>query len=67
MEQPKMFWRRVMAFIGIAGLLWYTLIDGGADPWVIGAYLYLVSMWIFNPDTFINLVGVLKGFKKDDK
>lgn len=55
-----------MAFIGIAGLLWYTLVDSGSDPWVIGAYLYLVSMWIFNPDTFINLVGVLKGFKKDD-
>lgn len=64
-NQPKMIWRRIMAFIGIGALLYYTLLIKGAEPWVIGSFLYLVTMWVFNPDAFITLVDVWKDGKRD--
>lgn len=64
MTEPKMTYRRLMAFIGIGAILYYTLFKDGEAPWVLGSYLFLVAMWVFNPDTFIKLMSVIKGNDK---
>lgn len=66
-KEPSMIWRRIMAFISLFGLLVYTLYFKGSEPWVIGGFIFIIGFWVFNPDTFINLLDVWKDGKLDRK